>query len=146
MAVELRDEGKRQNHKRCPAQSHCQIVADARPVLGWLFTSHRALVVPNMDPGQEHDFISCIHQAQREIFFLTAINSGGGYVTPGCADGGHTDNVATTDEHRHPSWLRSAALAAFVGSEDIKSNRRDLRMRFEVIHSHADFISIQEPG
>src|SRR5205823_10841901 len=139
MAVELRDEGKRQNHKRCPAQSHCQIVADARPVLGWLFTSHRALVVPNMDPGQEHDFISCIHQAQREILFFTAINSGSAYVAAGHADGGHADNVATTNEHRYPFWLRPTALAAFVGRKDIKSNRCDLWMHFEVIHSHADF-------
>src|SRR5207248_9133170 len=115
MPVELRDEGKRQNSKGCPAQSHGQIVADTRAVLDRLFASHRGLVVPKMDPGQEHDFISCIHQAEREILFFTAINSGSAYVAAGHADGGHADNVATTNEHRHPFWLRPTALAAFVG-------------------------------
>src|SRR5207253_8356933 len=98
-----------------------------------------------MDSGQEYNFISCIHQAEREIFFFTAINSGSAYVTPGRTGGGHADNVATANEHRHPSWLRPAALAVFVGRKDIKSNRCDLRMRFEIIHSDADFIPIQEP-
>src|SRR5258706_1281712 len=85
--------------QRAATQSEHEIVAHTRAMLGREIARLLGLVMPDMNTGQEHDFILPIEKLNTKILLFRTIKTGVRCVIADLSHGRQTQEMAAANEH-----------------------------------------------